>query len=59
VTITGGRRTLAQGPATVANRGRLVLAPPRLAKGAHKLVVKYAGSPTVAPASKVFTVRTR
>jgi hypothetical protein len=58
VTITQGRRTLAQGLTTVANRGRLVLPLPRLAKGAHKLVVKC-GSPTVAPASKVFTVRAR
>jgi hypothetical protein len=37
VTITEGRRTLAQGPPTFADRGRLVLALPRLARGAHKL----------------------
>jgi len=59
VKVFKGTRQIASGVLKAGNKGALALRLPKLAKGKHKLTVKYAGSATVSGAKRTFTVRSR
>ena len=59
VKVFKGTREIAGGTLKAGNRGVLSLKLPKLAKGTHKLTVKYAGSKVVAPAQRTVRVTSR
>jgi hypothetical protein len=59
VKVFRGTKKIAGGTLGAGNNGVIALKLPKLAKGQHKLTVKYAGSKVVAPAKRVFTVSSR
>lgn len=59
VRILKGTNKIAAGKLKAGNAGKVTLKLPKLAKGRHKLTVKYVGSKVVAPAKKKFTVTSR
>lgn len=59
VRVFRGTKQIAGGTLTAGNNGVIALKLPKLAKGQHKLTVKYAGSKVVAPTKKAFQVTSR
>lgn len=59
VMILRGKKQLAVGKLKAKHKGVISLRLPKLAKGTHKLVVKYAGSKALAPKKKTITVTSR
>jgi hypothetical protein len=59
VVIRKGKKRLAVGKLKARNKGVISLRLPKLAKGRHKLVVKYTGSQAVAPKKRTITVNSR